>query len=94
MCSLRNPITRSEQKTGKKSVDDAFERSSKRGPVTWASLALFALAGGGVLLYVRHLKEEKERSKKTSYCSHFPLCFHARNRLWIIEYNNNNIKFL
>ena len=63
--SSRNPVTRAEdQKSNKKSIDEAFERSAKRGPVTWASLALVALASGGLLLYVRYLKEEKERSKK------------------------------
>ena len=63
--SSRNPVTRAEdQKSNKKSIDEAFERSAKRGPVTWASLALVALASGGLLLYVHYLKEEKERSKK------------------------------
>ena len=65
--SSRNPITRAEeQKSNKKSIDEAFKRTAKRGPVTWASLALVALAGGGLLLYVRYLKEEKEQSKKAS----------------------------
>ena len=67
--SSRNPITRAEeQKSSKKSIDEAFKRTAKRGPVTWASLALVALAGGGLLLYVRYLKEEKERSKKAINC--------------------------
>ena len=65
--SSRNSVTRAEeQKSKKKSIDEAFQRTAKRGPVTWASLALVALAGGGLLLYVRYLKEEKERSKKAS----------------------------
>lgn len=65
--SSRSPVARAEdQKSNKKSIDEAFERTAKRGPVTWASLALVALAGGGLLLYVRYLKEEKERSKKAS----------------------------
>lgn len=65
--SSRNPITRAEeQKSNKKSIDEAFKRTAKRGPVTWASLALVALAGGGLLLYVRYLKEEKEQSKKAN----------------------------
>lgn len=63
MRSSRHQLKQSAQKSNKKSVDEAFERSTKRGPVTWASLALCALAGGGLLLYVRHLKEEKQRSK-------------------------------
>ena len=29
--------------------------------MTWVSLALVALAGGGLVFYVRHLKEEKEQ---------------------------------
>ena len=58
--SSRNPLTRAEKKLSKEAVDEAFKRSAKRGPVTWASFALVALAGGGLLLYVRHLKEEKE----------------------------------
>ncbi|KAJ7393615.1 Cu-binding protein [Desmophyllum pertusum] len=62
--SSRNPLTRAEQKTSQKSTEKAFKRSSKRGPVTWASLALCALAGGGLVFYVRHLKEEKERMKE------------------------------
>lgn len=63
--SSRNPITRAEeQKSNKKSIDEAFKRTAKRGPVTWASLALVALAGGGLLLYVRYLKEEKEQIKE------------------------------
>ena len=55
--SLKKPLMRAE----KKAVDEAFKRSAKRGPVTWVSLALVALAGGGLVLYVRHLKEEKEK---------------------------------
>lgn len=73
--SSRNPVTRAEeQKSNKRKVDEAFERTAKRGPVTWASLAFVALAGGGLLLYVRYLKEEKERSKKASNL--FFSCFH------------------
>ena len=64
--SSRNALTRAEP-GAQKPTEDVFKRSSKRGPVTWASLALCALAGGGLLLYVRHLKEEKERSKKINY---------------------------
>ncbi|KAL9971438.1 hypothetical protein ACROYT_G023959 [Oculina patagonica] len=64
MGSSRNQLKQTAQKSNKKSVDEAFERSTKRGPVTWASLALCALAGGGLLLYVRHLKEEKQRVKE------------------------------
>lgn len=69
-------MKQSEQKSNKKSVDEAFERSAKRGPVTWASLALCGLAGGGLILYVRHLKEEKQRCKKTS--SLVPSCFYTK----------------
>lgn len=56
-------LARAEGKTSKEAVDKAFERAAKRGPVTWVSLALVALAGGGVVLYVRHLKEEKEKGE-------------------------------
>lgn len=62
--SSRHALTRAEPKGAQKPTEDVFKRSSKRGPVTWASLALCALAGGGLLLYVRHLKEEKERMKE------------------------------
>lgn len=65
--SSRHALTRAEPKGAQKLAEDVFKRSSKRGPVTWASLALCALAGGGLLLYVRHLKEEKERSKEINY---------------------------
>lgn len=65
---LRDPSrtlrARSEEGTSKKVIDKAFKRSSRRGPVTWLSLALTALAGGGLLFYVRHIKEEKEREKE------------------------------
>lgn len=62
--SSKTPLTRAEKKTSKEAVDEAFKRSAKRGPVTWASFVLVALAGGGLLLYVRHLKEEKEQEKE------------------------------
>lgn len=61
--SSKTPLTRAEKKTSKEAVDEAFKRSAKRGPVTWASFVLVALAGGGLLLYVRHLKEEKEQGE-------------------------------
>ncbi|XP_031553432.1 protein SCO1 homolog, mitochondrial-like [Actinia tenebrosa] len=44
--------------------DQAFVRSSKRGPISWTSFVLFALAGGGVVYYVKYLKEEKEKEKE------------------------------
>ena len=56
-------LARVEGKSSKESINKAFERSAKRGPVTWVSFALVALAGGGVVLYVRHLKEEKEQGE-------------------------------
>lgn len=62
--SSRTLRARSEEGTSKKVIDKAFKRSSRRGPVTWLSLALTALAGGGLLFYVRHIKEEKEREKE------------------------------
>lgn len=87
ICSSRNPFTRAEdQKSNKKSIDEAFERTAKRGPVTWASLALVALAGGGLLLYVRYLKEEKERSKKASNI--FLRCFYDENEYVLLAYSN------
>ncbi|XP_073247239.1 protein SCO1 homolog, mitochondrial-like [Porites lutea] len=61
--TLRTPLTRAE-KSSKEAIDDAFKRSAKRGPITWVSLTLVALTGGGLLLYVRHLKEEKEQEKE------------------------------
>ena len=60
--TLRTPLRRAE-KSSKEAIDDAFKRSAKRGPITWVSLTLVALTGGGLLLYVRHLKEEKEQGK-------------------------------
>lgn len=56
-------LVRGEKKASKEAVDDAFKRSAKRGPVTWISFTLVALAGGGLVLYVQHLKEEKEKEK-------------------------------
>lgn len=61
--TLRTPLRRAE-KSSKEAIDDAFKRSAKRGPITWVSLTLVALTGGGILLYVRHLKEEKEQEKE------------------------------
>lgn len=61
--TLRTPLRRAE-KSSKEAIDDAFKRSAKRGPITWVSLTLVALTGGGLLLYVRHLKEEKEQEKE------------------------------
>lgn len=85
MGSSRNQLKQTAQKSNKKSVDEAFERSTKRGPVTWASLALCALAGGGLLLYVRHLKEEKQRGTKTS--SLVLRCYHTKinERLHVVH---------
>ena len=60
--TLRTPLRRAE-KSSKEAIDDAFKRSAKRGPITWVSLTLVALTGGGILLYVQHLKEEKEQGK-------------------------------
>lgn len=42
----------------------ASKASSKRGPVTWASLVAFLLTGGSIVWYVRRLKEEKEIAKE------------------------------
>ena len=74
---LRDPSrtlrARSEEGTSKKVIDKAFKRSSRRGPVTWLSLALTALAGGGLLFYVRHIKEEKERGDVEHYFDKFRL---------------------
>jgi len=36
-----------------------------RGPLGWASLGLFLMTGTGIVLYVRYLKEEKEKAKVT-----------------------------
>lgn len=59
--SSRNLPARAEEKKSQDSGNNAFKKSSKQGPVTWVSLALVALAGGGLVFYVRHLKEEKEQ---------------------------------
>lgn len=40
------------------------KRPIKRGPVTWVSLAVFLLAGGGTVAYVRFLKQEKEKERE------------------------------
>ena len=37
------------------------KKSSSTGPISWKSLLVFAIAGGGVWYYVRYLKEEKEK---------------------------------
>ena len=33
---------------------------SARGPISWASLAVFILTGGGIVAYVRYEKEQKQ----------------------------------
>ena len=58
--SSRNLRARAEEKKSQDSIDNVFKKSSKQGPVTWLSLALVALAGGGLVFYVRNLKKEKE----------------------------------
>jgi len=40
------------------------KKPSGRGPVTWASLAFFLLTGGGIVAYVRYIKNEKEKAKE------------------------------
>ena len=67
--SSKHLLVRGEKKASKEAVDDAFKRSAKRGPVTWISFALVALAGGGLVLYVRHLKEEKEKGMISFWCN-------------------------
>lgn len=62
--SSRNLRARAEEKKSQDSIDNVFKKSSKQGPVTWLSLALVALAGGGLVFYVRNLKEEKELEKE------------------------------
>ena len=57
----RSRLLRAEKQPTKTAVDEAFERSAKRGPVTWASFVCIALAGGAVVLYVRHAKEKQEQ---------------------------------
>lgn len=68
-------LVRGEKKASKEAVDDAFKRSAKRGPVTWISFTLVALAGGGLVLYVQHLKEEKEKGNKMSQVSLIEVLF-------------------
>jgi len=36
------------------------KKKTSRGPISWASLAVFLLAGGGIVAYVRYEKEKKE----------------------------------
>jgi len=52
------PKLRAESKS-----NEAFKRSAKKGPVTWTSFLLFVLAGGGIVYYVRYLKQEKEQGR-------------------------------
>ena len=69
LCKKQLSILRSESGSkGERVSDEAFKKYAKRGPVTWMSFVAFLLAGGGVLWYVRHLKEEKE---KGMYCTVF-----------------------
>ena len=37
------------------------KKPMRKGPVTWVSLAVFLLAGGGIITYVRYIKQEKEK---------------------------------
>lgn len=37
---------------------------SARGPISWASLAVFILTGGGIVAYVRYEKEQKQIAKE------------------------------
>lgn len=67
--SSRNLRARAEEKKSQDSIDNVFKKSSKQGPVTWLSLALVALAGGGLVFYVRNLKEEKELGNKNLHAS-------------------------
>lgn len=39
-------------------------KGKARGPVTWASLAVLLLTGGGIVAYVRYVKEEKRKEKE------------------------------
>ena len=66
--------------------DSTIKKVGKRGPITWVSLALFGLAGGGVVAYVRYLKEEKEKGiawidHTNTYQSLFSLCC-IRTKHW------------
>ncbi|KAL5490970.1 hypothetical protein EMCRGX_G016181 [Ephydatia muelleri] len=38
--------------------------TSKRGPVSWASLALMVVAGGGVVMYVQKVRQEKDEARE------------------------------
>ncbi|XP_032223345.2 protein SCO1 homolog, mitochondrial isoform X2 [Nematostella vectensis] len=52
---------RSENEPGSRKV---YADTSKVGPITWTSFAVFLLAGGAIVYYVRTLKEEKEKKKE------------------------------
>lgn len=39
----------------------------RRGPVSWVSLGIFLLTGGGIVAYVRYVKEQKRIGKSVSF---------------------------
>ena len=43
------------------SAEAKKKKPSNRGPIGWASLAVFMLTGGGIVAYVRYEKEEKRK---------------------------------
>lgn len=46
------------------SIEAKKKKPSNRGPIGWASLAVFMLTGGGIVAYVRYEKEEKRKAKE------------------------------
>ena len=49
------------QRSQMSSTPTQKKQSSSTGPLSWKSLLVFTIAGGGVWYYVRYLKEEKEK---------------------------------
>ena len=55
------------------SSKDVNKRTSKTGPISWKSLLAFVVAGGGVMGYVKYLKNEKEKGILSLTDKHFSL---------------------
>lgn len=70
---LRILRVRFEEGTLKKVIDKVFKRLFRRGFVIWLLLVFTVLVGGGLLFYVRYIKEEKERGDVEYYFDKFRL---------------------
>ncbi|XP_065655959.1 protein SCO1 homolog, mitochondrial isoform X2 [Hydra vulgaris] len=42
----------------------SLRKSARQGPITWASLGVLLVAGGGIMQYVKWLKDEKKKEQE------------------------------